>query len=83
MKVKDVLIFFKISSEDITEIKDLSDDSSFNSSSWIYINVSRSENSSKYINEALENNAYLVLSSNKNPKVIYIENLEENLNCLI
>ena len=54
MKVKDVLIFFKISSEDITEIKDLSDDSSFNSSSWIYINVSRSENSSKYINEALE-----------------------------
>lgn len=83
MKVKDVLIFFKISSEDITEIKDLSDDSSFNSSSWIYINVSRSENSSKYINEALENNAYLVLSSNKNPKVIYIENLEENLNSLI
>ena len=48
MKVKDILKFFQISSDDETQIKDISDDSSFSSTSWIYLNVSNSKNSEKY-----------------------------------
>ena len=77
MKVKDILKFFQISSDDETQIKDISDDSSFSSTSWIYLNVSNSKNSEKYIKEAKDNHAYLVLSSNKNSSSIYIEDLEE------
>lgn len=83
MKVKDILKFFQISSDDETQIKDISDDSSFSSTSWIYLNVSNSKNSEKYIKEAKANHAYLVLSSNKNSSSIYIKDLEEKLNSFI
>lgn len=83
MKVKDILKFFDIDSNDHTEITKVSDKSNSKYKKWVYFNISRFENAEKYCLEALENNAYLVISMHPIKECIYISNLKERVNSFL
>lgn len=83
MKISEILSFFNIDSNDQTEIDFISDSSFFKKEKWVYFNLSNYENANKYVKEALENNAYLVISEHNLNNVIYVENLREKINLFL
>ena len=83
MKVKDILAFFGIKNNDNKEIYCVTDKSYYPKKNWIYFNLSSFENAKKYIHEAKDNGAYLVLSKHLIDKAIYIENLEQKINAFL
>ena len=79
MKVRDILAFFGIKNNDNKEIYNVSDKSYFPKKNWIYFNLSNYDNAKKYIEEAKNNNAYLILSKHIIDKAIYIEDLDSKI----
>lgn len=83
MKVKELLKFFKISSDDETIVTSISDNSKKGNGNWIYFNLSSFEHHVSYINEAISRNAYLILSKYNHPKAIYIPDLDQKINSFL
>ena len=75
MKVKDILNFLDISSNDEYDILNLTDDSAKTTCNSIYICLASYKNAFKYIKEARENHSYLIISKYKIKGTIYVENL--------
>lgn len=79
MKVKDILNFLNIPSNDEFNITFLTDDSKKVNNESIYICTSSYRNAFKYIKEAENNNAYFIICKYKIKGTIYVSNLENKI----
>ena len=80
MKIKEILSYFDVASDDEKEIYAVSDNSKTKKIDWIYFNLSSEEHAKEYIKEAKLNNAYLVISQHKINGVIYCKDLKQKIN---
>ena len=80
MKVKEILAFFSIQSDDNTIITSISNNSKKGKGKWIYFNLSSLEHSQEYIQDAINHNAYLIISKHQVENVIYVPHLDDKIN---
>lgn len=79
MKVKDILSYFNIYSDNLNEVREISDNSNRNLQDCVYINISNFQNAKIYIDEAKHNQAALILSQYNIEGSIYISDLKDKL----
>ena len=80
MKVKEILAFFSIQSDDNTIITSISNNSKKGKGKWIYFNLSSLEHSQEYIQDAINHNAYLIISKHQVENAVYVPHLDDKIN---